>query len=86
MNKQPKIQITNKWIGDLAVIYSIKNLDDALLPEVLLFYSKDDDPNFTYREKKPFNQIEATKPYKMVLFDSWDDIPNDMAMVFFFKQ
>ena len=79
MNEQTKTQVTNKWIGDLAVIYSIKNLADALLPEVLLFYSKDDDPNFTYHQK-------ATEPYKMILFNSWDDIPNDMAMAFFFKQ
>ena len=43
MNEQTKTQVTNKWIGDLAVIYSIKNLADALLPEVLLFYSKDDE-------------------------------------------
>lgn len=83
MNEQPKIQVTNKWIGDLAVIYSIKNLADALLPEVLLFYSKDKDPKFTYHEEKAFNQIEATEPYKMVLFESWDDIPYDMALVLF---
>lgn len=62
MNEQPKIQVTNKWIGDLAVIYSIKNLEDALLPEVLLFYSKDDEPNFTYHEEKTFNQIEPKHP------------------------
>lgn len=37
MNEQTKTQVTNKWIGELAVIYSIKNLADALLPEVLLF-------------------------------------------------
>lgn len=83
MNEPPKIQVTNKWIGDLAVIYSIKNLDDALLPEVLLFYSKDDEPNFAYHQEKAFNQIEATEPYKMVLFESWDDIPYDMALVLF---
>lgn len=83
MNEQPKIQVTNKWIGDLAVIYSIKNLEDASLPEVLLFYSKDEDPKFTYHEEKTFNQIEVTKPYKKILFESWDDIPYDMALVLF---
>ena len=86
MNKHAKTQVTNKWIGDLAVIYSIKNLEDALLPEVLLFYSKDEEPNFTHHKEKTIEEIEATEPYKMVLFDSWDDIPNDMAMAFFFKQ
>lgn len=86
MNEQTKTQVTNKWIGDLAVIYSIKNLADALLPEVLLFYSKDDDPKFTYHQEMTIVQVETTKPYKMILFDSWDDIPNDMAMAFFFKQ
>lgn len=86
MNEQTKTQVTNKWIGDLAVIYSIKNLANALLPEVLLFYSKDDDPNFTYHQEMTIVQVEATEPYKMILFNSWDDIPNDMAMAFFFKQ
>lgn len=86
MNEQPKIQVTNKWISDLAVIYSIKNLANALLPEILLFYSKDEEPNFTYHQEMTFVQVEATEPYKMILFDSWDDIPNDMTMAFFFKQ
>lgn len=86
MNKQTKTQVTNKWLGDLAVIYSIKNLEDVLLPEVLLFYSNENDPNFTYHQEKTIEQIENTRPYKMILFESWDDIPNDMAMSFFFKQ
>lgn len=25
-------------------------------------------------------EVEKTRPYKMILFKSWDDIPNDMAM------
>ena len=86
MNEQTKTQITNKWLGDLAVIYSIKNLEDVLLPEVLLFYSNENDPNFNYQQEKTIEQIENTRPYKMILFESWDDIPNDMAMSFFFKQ
>ena len=86
MNEQTKTQVTNKWLGDLAVIYSIKNLEDVLLPEVLLFYSDENDPNFTYHQEKTIEQIENTRPYKMILFESWDDIPNDMAMSFFFKQ
>lgn len=86
MNEQTKTQVTNKWLGDLAVIYSIKNLEDVLLPEVLLFYSNENDPNFTYHQEKTIEQIENTRPYKMILFESWDDIPNDMAMSFFFKQ
>ena len=86
MNKQTKTQVTNKWLGDLAVIYSIKNLENVLLPEVLLFYSNENDPNFNYQQEKTIEQIENTRPYKMILFNSWDDIPNDMAMSFFFKQ
>ena len=39
MDKQTKTQITNKWESDLAVIYSIKNLEDESLEELLLFYS-----------------------------------------------
>lgn len=86
MNEQTKTQVTNKWLGDLTVIYSIKNLEDVLLPEVLLFYSNENDPNFNYQQEKTIEQIENTRPYKMILFESWDDIPNDMAMSFFFKQ
>lgn len=86
MNEQTKTQVTNKWLGDLAVIYSIKNLEDVLLPEVLLFYNNENDPNFNYQQEKTIEQIEITRPYKMILFESWDDIPNDMAMSFFFKQ
>lgn len=86
MNEQTKTQVTNKWLGDLAVIYSIKNLEDVLLPEVLLFYSNENDPNFNYQQEKTIEQIENTRPYKIILFESWDDIPNDMAMSFFFKQ
>lgn len=86
MNEQTKTQVTNKWLDDLAVIYSIKNLEDVLLPEVLLFYSNENDPNFNYQQEKTIEQIENTRPYKMILFESWDDIPNDMAMSFFFKQ
>lgn len=86
MNEQTKTQVINKWLGDLAVIYSIKNLEDVLLPEVLLFYSNENDPNFNYQQEKTIEQIENTRPYKMILFNSWDDIPNDMAMSFFFKQ
>lgn len=52
MNEQTKTQVTNKWLGDLAVIYSIKNLEDVLLPEVLLFYSNENDPNFNYQQEK----------------------------------
>lgn len=86
MNEQTKTQVTNKWLGDLTVIYSIKNLEDVLLPEVLLFYSNENDPNFNYQQEKTIEQIENTRPYKIILFESWDDIPNDMAMSFFFKQ
>ena len=86
MNEQTKIQVTNKWLGDLAVIYSIKNLEDVLLPEVLLFYSNENDPNFNYQQEKTIEQIENTRPYKMILFNSWDDIPNEMAMSFFLRQ
>lgn len=37
MNKQTKIKVTNKWYGDLATIYSIRNLEDETLDPVLLF-------------------------------------------------
>lgn len=85
MNKQTKTQVTNKWESDLAVIYSIKNLEDESLEELLLFYSLNKEPKFTYHQELTIEQVEKTRPYKVVTFNSWDDVPNDMAMSFFFK-
>ena len=85
MDKQTKTQVTNKWESDLAVIYSIKNLEDESLKELLFFYSLNKEPKFTYHKELTIEQVEKTRPYKVVTFNSWDDIPNDMAMSFFFK-
>lgn len=73
MNKQTKVKVVNKWYGDLATLYSIKNLEDDTLDPVLLFYSNGSVPKF-------IRDQEMTRPYKMILFKSWDDVPNDMAM------
>ena len=75
MDKKAKVKVTNKWYGDLATIYSIRNLEDETLEPVLLFYSNGSVPKFT---RGP--EVENTRPYKMIIFNSWDDIPNDMAM------
>lgn len=80
MNKQTKIKVTNKWYGDLATIYSIRNLEDEILEPVLLFYSNGSVPNFIRNQEMTIEEVENTRPYKMILFNSWDDIPNDMAM------
>ena len=80
MNKQTKIKVTNKWYGDLATLYSIRNLEDESLDPVLLFYSNRNVPNFTRNQEMTIEEVENTRPYKMILFKSWDDVPNDMAM------
>lgn len=80
MNKQTKIKVTNKWYGDLATLYSIRNLEDEPLDPVLLFYSNGNVPNFTRNQEMTIEEVENTRPYKMILFKSWDDVPNDMAM------
>lgn len=80
MNKQTKIKVTNKWYGDLATLYSIRNLEDESLDPVLLFYSNGNVPNFTRNQEMTIEEVENTRPYKIILFKSWDDVPNDMAM------
>ena len=80
MNKQTKIKVTNKWYGDLATLYSIRNLEDESLDPVLLFYINGNVPNFTRNQEMTIEEVENTRPYKMILFKSWDDVPNDMAM------
>ncbi len=80
MNKKTKVKVTNKWYGDLATLYSIRNLEDESFDPVLLFYSNGSVPNFTRNQEMTIEEVENTRPYKMVLFKSWDDVPNDMAM------
>lgn len=80
MNKQTKIKVTNKWYGDFSTIYSIKNLEDESLEPILLFYNNERIPKFTRDQEMTIEEVENTRPYKMILFNSWDDIPNDMAM------
>lgn len=80
MNKQTKVKVVNKWYGDLATLYSIKNLEDDTLDPVLLFYSNGSVPKFIRDQEMPIEEVEKTRPYKMILFKSWDDVPNDMAM------
>ena len=80
MDKQTKVKVTNKWYGDLATLYSIRNLEDESLDPVLLFYSNENVPKFTRNQEMTIEEVENTRPYKKVLFKSWDDVPNDMAM------
>ena len=80
MDKKTKVKVTNKWYGDLATLYSIRNVEDESLDPVLLFYSNGSVPKFTRGQEMTIAEVENTRPYKMILFNSWDDIPNDMAM------
>lgn len=80
MNKQTKIKVTNKWYGDFSTIYSIRNLENEELEPVLLFYNNERVPKFTRGQEMTIEEVENTRPYKMLLFNSWGDIPNDMAM------
>lgn len=80
MNKQTKIKVTNKWYGDFSTIYSIRNLENKELEPVLLFYNNESVPKFIRDQEMTIEEVENTRPYKMILFNSWDDIPNDMAM------
>ena len=80
MNKQTKVKVVNKWYGDLVTLYSIKNLEDDTLDPILLFYSNGNVPKFIRDQEMTIEEVEKTRPYKMILFKSWDDIPNDMAM------
>lgn len=80
MNKQTKIKVTNKWYGDFSTIYSIRNLENEELEPVLLFYNNESVPKFIRYQEMTIEEVENTRPYKMILFNSWNDIPNDMAM------
>ena len=77
-----RAQVINKWIGDLAVIYAIKNPDDSTLKPILLFYSNTKDPKFKAKEIRSLQSFQDSGFYKSCLFESWDDIPNDVAMAF----
>lgn len=70
MDKQIKVKVTNKWYGDLATLYSIRNLEDESLDPVLLFYSNGSVPNFTRNQEMTIEEVENTRPYKMILFKS----------------
>lgn len=77
---ETKIKVTNKWDGDLAVIYAIKNNEpDADFKQLLLFYSRDKDPKFSYGEETTLDEVKKTFFYKTRTWESWDDIPTDMA-------
>lgn len=75
-----KIEVTNKWEGDLAVIYSIRNKDDESKIPLLLFFSNSKDPHFTHHQEMTVDEINKSGFYKVTKFESWDDIPDDMAM------
>lgn len=85
MNEATEIQVTNKWEGDLAVIYSIKNKEDESKIPLLLFFSKSKDPYFTYNQEMTVGEINKSGFYKVTEFESWDDIPDDMAMSLTFR-
>lgn len=75
-----EVRITNKWESDLAVIYSIRNTENEELDPILLFYSKNKDPYFRFGDVMELEKLQKTGYYKSRLFETWDDIPNDMAM------
>ncbi len=80
MNKQTKVKVTNKWEGDFVVIYSIKNMEDENLVPLLLFYNINKAPRFHSNQEFTIAEIEKTGYYKVVKFEDWDDLPNDVAM------
>lgn len=81
MDKQVKVQVTDIWYGDFVKIYSIKNLKDASLVPLLLFYTHDKDPHFTRQQTMTIEDVETTSPYKVKRFYSWDDVPDDVSMM-----
>lgn len=80
MDKQTKVKVTNKWEGDFVIIYSIRNLENKDLDPLLLFYNINKAPNFHRNQELTIAEIEKTGFYKVVKFESWDDVPNDVAM------
>lgn len=66
-------EVVCKWEidGNLAVIYQLENL--------LLFYTKSNDPHFKKGEMVSAERADETKPYKAMPF-SWDNVPNDAHM------
>lgn len=82
MDKQAKVQVTNIWYGDFVKIYSIQNLKDTSLVPLLLFYIHEKDPHFTCQQTMTIEDVETTHPYKVKRFYSWDDVPNDVFMIF----
>lgn len=85
MDKQTKVKVTNKWEGDFVVIYSIQNMEDENLAPLLLFYNIKKAPKFKNKQEFTIEEIEKTGFYKVVKFNSWDDIPNDVAMAITFN-
>lgn len=91
MNANTKVKATNKWSNEatrsgksLAVIYSLKNMEDDSLPELLVFYQGNSDPGFTRDQVLTIEDAQSARPYKATIFNSWDDIPNDMSKAFLF--
>lgn len=91
MNENTKVKVTNKWTNEvtksgksLAVIYSLKNKENESLPELLVFYQGNTDPGFTCDQVLTIGEAQNARPYKATIFNSWDDIPNDMSKAFLF--
>lgn len=63
-------KVLTKWEtdGGLAVIYRVEN--------ILLFYSKRNDPVFKKNEEVSLEQVKQTKPYKALRY-SMNNVPND---------
>lgn len=91
MNANTKVKATSKWTNEatksgksLAVIYSLKNMENESLPELLVFYQGNLDPGFTRDQVLTIGEAQNARPYKATIFNSWDDIPNDMSKAFLF--
>lgn len=91
MNANTKVKATNKWTNEvtksgksLAVIYSLKNMENESLPELLVFYQGNADPGFTRDQVLTIEEAQNARPYKATIFNSWGDIPNDMSKAFLF--
>lgn len=91
MNANTKVKATNKWTNEatksgksLAVIYSLQNMENESLPELLVFYQGNSDPGFTRDQVLTIGEAQNARPYKATIFNSWDNIPNDMSKAFLF--
>lgn len=68
-----KKTVLTKWEadGNLAVIYRVEN--------VLLFYAKNNDPNFRKNQEVALDEVQNSKPYKAIPFHM-DNVPNDASV------